>query len=41
VRFRNYVWRLDPVKVPEPTTLWLFGAGLLAFGLFRRRKQVG
>lgn len=41
LRFRNYVWRLDPVRVPEPTTLWLFGAALLAFGLVRRRKQVG
>lgn len=39
LRFRNYVWRLDPVNVPEPATLWLLGTGLLAFGLFRRRRQ--
>jgi hypothetical protein len=35
-RFRNYVWRVD---VPEPATGSLFGVGLLALGLLRRRRQ--
>ena len=32
------VARFRPVSVPEPSALWLLGAGLLAFGVARRRS---
>ena len=30
-----------PTSVPEPSTLWLLGAGLLAIGVTVRRRRVG
>ena len=40
-RFRNYVWRLDPVAVPEPTAMALFGLGLLPLAFAVRRRLRG
>lgn len=36
----NVDFRLKITTVPEPATIALFGAGLLGFALYRRRRTI-
>lgn len=37
-QYTNYVWRDSAAAVAEPSTLALFGLGMIGFGVARRRK---
>jgi len=36
--YQDLVFKLSPAQVPEPTTIFLLGSGLIGIGILMRRK---